>query len=149
MKNFRVYPIFGMSKDIKSMKAELCDQAGNIDIHLIKIAILPESANVNHWRQEIATFINKVHTLKGKNKRPSTKFILDATWGSIYDDIEFWRRGQERKYKSKCNVDDEVLSEMIEEYFTWLAMKLSHEGQVSRTEVYTKLDELVNVYLER
>lgn len=131
----------GMSKDMKTMRSYLEDRSEELTIHLMKLGMYPEHSSRMHWRKEVYSFLHQVQPLKGKNKFPSAKFILDSTWAKTGDGIRLWTSGIIRSY-GQSDQDIDVVYDKIQYYYEWSASELSRYGVIQPSMVYEKLDEL-------
>lgn len=94
-------------------------------------------------RGEILNFIHSVPTLKGKSKYPDKKWLQSVIWDSIdYNDISMWERGMIKKYGQGVKLFTLDFYDMCYSYVEWLSEMLTENGDVSRDEVYQKLEEL-------
>ena len=57
----------------KDLERSLKPITDNIIWHLFKLYLMPNNINRNHWKREIASFLNKVSKLTGSNKYPTAK----------------------------------------------------------------------------
>lgn len=143
-----IYTEYAMQKD--KIKNKLIDNTEPVIEHLLKLYLMPEHTSVNHWKQEIATFINKVGNLKGTNKFPKFKQIYDWTYGSYQDVITnpnyLDKMIKTIIYDYDLEIDyyiEEVVenfNRICETYFTWLARELSEWGVISKIDIYKTLD---------
>ena len=150
-----LYTEYAMQKD--KIKNKLIDNTEPIIEHLLKLYLMPEHSATNHWKQEIANFINKVGNLKGTNKFPKFKQIYDWTYGSYQDVITIpnyldkmiqtiiYDYDLEISYDIRDVVKD--FNKICETYFTWLAKELSSCGVVSKTDIYRELYSLYAPYI--
>lgn len=138
----KIYPFSRLQRDLKQ---DLYDKSSQCEDHLIKIFLFPEASAYNHWVTEVYSFLHDVKKLKGKNKRPSAKFILDHTWGywedTILDYIPTFFKDYPR-LKAVPESKYQLIYDNIYEYMKWLSEELSRVGRVSRFDVKSKLDEL-------
>ena len=134
--------IFAMALPKKEVAARLDEVTRPLTQHLIKIMLWPGSRDAAHWRQEIYNFLHNVSKIKGTNKFPSANFIYKHTIGSNTDLISVWHDHIVDDYiaqhgSSRWGFDEYA----IQDYFRWLAGRLSEVGEVSRREVYAAIDE--------
>ena len=133
--------------DRRKIEDILVNKSPEILEHLIKIYFYPGNDSINHWKDEIYSFINRVPKVKFNNKFPSSKFIYDKTYGVWWDTIP--------------NIVDKVLDEygdsnrdsnmsdcldFCSRYFTWLSNELSSKGLISKKDVYEIIDNLLHDY---
>ena len=113
--------------------------------HLIKLWLYSDAETCNHWKQEVYSFLYQVPRLKGSNKFPSKKFILNNTIVINEDNILALLRivitDYRNQYEQK-NIEYPTMKKHILLYFDWLAEELSINGKVARNDVYAKLSEL-------
>lgn len=113
--------------------------------HLIKLWLYSDAETCNHWKQEVYGFLYQVPRLKGSNKFPSKKFILNNTIIVNEDNILALLRivitDYENQYEQK-KIEYPTMKKHILLYFDWLAEELSINGKVARNDVYAKLSEL-------
>lgn len=143
MRRFVKVPVLGMSKDMKTLKKSLEGKSSGIITHMMRLYKYPENDSVNHWKSEIFNFIHSVPTLKDKSKYPDKKWPQSVIWDSIdYNDISMWERGMIKKYGQGVKLFTLDFYDMCYSYIEWLSEMLSENGDVSRDEVYQKLEEL-------
>lgn len=134
--------IKSMSESQSKIYDRLTSNIDELDAHLIKVALYRNSENLHHWIQEIYSFVHDVHKLKGKNKLPSKKFLLNAL--SINEDrIEFMILGIMEDY-SDVSYDLEKIQRFVHSYHDWLAEELSTKSIVSKTSVSSVILKLIN-----
>ena len=137
--------IRAMSEDQKSIQSELKSHSEQLDEHIIRLMLYPTSEYVPHWKQEIWNFLHRVDKLKGKNKFPKAQFILDSI--STHNDMIEELRGLVEDLESELTpvkIDTQNIIAVLEAYQKWISEKLSVQGVVRQSEVYAKLDELMN-----
>ena len=79
----------------KEIERELKPKTENIIEHLFKLYLVPEHTAVNHWKQEIYSFLHTIDKLKGSNKRPTKEQIYKWTFGKkedLFDDDYYTKR---------------------------------------------------------
>lgn len=112
--------------------------------HLIKLYLYPDNRSVNHWRREVAKFLNSTDTLKGSHKLPSAGFIMKNTFKVHQTSIPAYVKQIVYLY-SKPDVDVnkhiDTIVYQIRKYFEWVAGRLSHELQIPFPDIYTYLEE--------
>lgn len=139
----------------KDLERSLKPITDNIIWHLFKLYLMPNNINRNHWKREIASFLNKVSKLTGSNKYPTAKQLYAWTYNKWWDVItdtsymkvmvrdildEYTDIEEIRKtYPQIC----EEFNFICESYFKWLCEGLSEIGIVARADIYNKIDELV------
>lgn len=121
--------------------------------HLLKLILMPNNSARNHWQGEIAGQLNYIRSMKGNNKYPSSKMLIQwmyynskdlmCTKSSIQVDLN--NIFDDYGYEYTDSLDDLIskLQNVCYAYFSWLAQKLSEAGAVRNQEIYKKLDMLV------
>lgn len=137
--------ILGFSRRKSDIAAMIEDNTREIIQHLIKLWLYSDAETCNHWKQEVYGFLYQVPRLKGSNKFPSKKFILNNTIVINEDNILALLRivitDYSNQYEQK-NIEYPTMKKHILLYFDWLAEELSINGKVARNDVYAKLSEL-------
>ena len=141
-----------MKKYIKAFASNRSDIAADIEskafpimIALAQLYIFPKNRNRNHWQGEIWAFLHTISNLNGSNKTPSTDFILDNT---IRCNIKYVSSAadaaidKEEDEIPREHIDIDKLTDMMRDYFSWLANELHEYRYVTKNAVYAKLDEL-------
>lgn len=139
----------------KEIERMLSDKTEMVITHILYIIMAPQSETVNHWCQEIFSFISKVDLLKGKNRYPSAKNIYSWTYGKKQDTIthdvarvKIKIRNAISKEHFKGEYDANTIADKLdnacEKYFSWLADQLSRYGEVASDDVEEVLKKLVN-----
>ena len=139
--------VFAMSLPKHEIAARLEETTRTLIRHLIKLQLYGDtSPSANHWRQEIYAILHNVSKIRGSNKLPSQKFILDNTINVNRDLIPAWTRHIVTDYSDDVDQDMQIdvtkLEDKITDYYMWLAAELSEYGDISRTDCYNKLKEL-------
>ena len=136
--------IRSMSEARSKVHDQIASVAYEMDRHIMKLMLYPDTEYVEHWEKEIAGFLNHVPKMKGSNKYPSAKFIIDAV--SIYEDaIEDMLPVLKEDY-SRLHAADVTLADIehvIAQYHKWLSTALAEKGQVSQVAIINKLHELI------
>ena len=128
-----------------------------IILHLIKLKLMPYNQSCNHWKQEIATFLNRIEYLKGGKKYPSSKQLFDWSYKTEQDSVQTisWMKGLVNDLEEEYNCDfgfkntfdieqfSIIIDTLCTSYFTWLCVELSKNGYVSRSDIYNKLNNLL------
>ena len=139
--------IVGMA-DTKSEIGRLVAAASEqIDLHIIKLLLMPESNDANHWKQEIYSFLRNVNRLKSSKKWPEFDFLLERI--SCHEDIvENLRFLVEQDYPAalQSNVSNNDIIKAFQEYHHFLAAGLSSKGVIGRQDCYDVLDNIVDKY---
>lgn len=138
--------IVAMSFDREKVRDILISSSEKIIEHLIKILYYPNSDNVDHWKIEVYSFLNRVPKLKGSNKWPSKKFILSSISG-YNDAIEAFTNPVIHKYGTpETNIPDSEIVKAIESYQDYLSSILSAQGYILDSDIYSKIDDIVSKY---
>jgi hypothetical protein len=137
--------IYAMSKAQRAIYAEVEAASKQIDQHLIRLMLYPDSEHVSHWKQEICSFLNSVDLLKGKNKWPSKRLLMKAltTHNDILDTYT-WQVIDWEDELTPLNVSPSTIRRGVEFYQDWLAECLSENGAISKKLAYRVLDDIVN-----
>lgn len=124
---------------------KLTAKAPEINKHIIKLILFPNHTAYNHWKQEIYSFANQVQFVKGKNKFPKEKFILECL-SIANDQTERYIDWIVKEYKDSTPeyAYPGQIQSAIEEYQKWVAHELSTQGFIVSYDAYDKLDEIVN-----
>lgn len=137
--------IRSMSEARSKIHDQIASVAYEIDRHIMKLMLYPDTEYVEHWEKEIAGFLNHVPKMKGSNKYPSSRFILDAI--GIYEDALDDMLPVLKEDYSMLHAVDLSLSDIehvICQYHRWLSSVLAEKGQVSQVAVINKLHELLH-----
>jgi hypothetical protein len=126
--------------------------------HICKIVLMPESNAINHWKQEIANFLFEVDKIKGNNKYPSEKQIMNWTYNKqedmLTDATKMKRKlidvidDYEIDYAIEFTVAISIINDFCKDYFSWISKELAKYGYVNRRMVYEQLNFLIKKYLE-
>lgn len=137
----------------REIERKLSDNTDKVIEHLLKLYLMPKHTAKNHWIGEIANFLNKVNRFTGKNKFPDAKQIYAWTyfkWKDLVTDTSYmniWVDNICDEYNIEINKSiEDICSEfdyVCEQYFRWLASKLSVGGVVERQSIFKKLNELL------
>jgi hypothetical protein len=141
------------AKAKNTMEQELQAKVDVILEHLIKLILMPDNETYKHWQGEIAGQLHTVHKLKGKNKYPTYKQLYDWTYIYALDEItdimrlKMQIKNLEMDYNFNPTMNATQLSNKLNDvcicYFDWLCHELSEKGFVSNTQIYRKLDMLI------
>ena len=135
--------IRSMSEAQSKIYDKLSSVANQIDMHIIKILLYPESPYVDHWMHEVWSFLNIVGKLKGSNKYPKSAFIKKSL--SIYNDMIdaliqlVWDSESEL---TPADVPLSCIKHCLEDYQNWISSELSSHGFVKQSDVKSKLTEI-------
>lgn len=136
--------IRAMSEERSAIKSELSKASDQLNMHLIKVMLYPDADCLNHWKGEIYAFLHKVDKLKGKNKWPKADFIKQCI--STHNDMieQYVILVEDEEYElTPRSINIRTLELAIDDYDNWIADELSNHGVVKRSDVYRKIDELV------
>lgn len=141
-----------MSENKSQIRQDIVNVEGKIIEHLLKCFLYKDSTNnLNHWKQEIFSFLYEVPKLKNTKKFPSYKLLYSFTIERIYDTlldrIEPRIKNLEFKgYPKVNNYNKKDLYNAILEYYNWLIKELSKTGFVESKSVFNKIDEIIQKY---
>lgn len=118
--------------------------------HLIKCLMYSDSNNLEHWKKEIYSFVNRINPLKGINKYPTYKQLkswiinkfsdtLKQTIYAIADSINY-------EYHKNIEYNSAKLAQCVIAYYEWLMINLSQKGVISLQEVSKEIDALIQSY---
>lgn len=135
--------IRAMSFDKQTISSNLVSKASPLTDHLIKLYLFSDCEYVNHWRQEVWGFLNKVPKMRHNNKFPSYKFIFDHVSGycDMTEEI-MYQMLDKYSMLTPVRLDVDELKSILNSYFEWLSKELASRGVVDPSEVYSKLEEL-------
>ena len=136
--------IRAMADSPKEIAAHLKNISWEIDEHIIKLLILPNCREANHWKREVARFLSRIDKLKSKNKWPKASFIRDnlAVHNDMIDELVYqvWNNLSEA---NKRYLKIGTIKQCIEVYQSWIATELSKNGAIEYVKIYDKLDEII------
>ncbi len=140
--------ILGHAKKLSDIGAEIEESTQPIVQHLAKLYLFPESRDVDHWREEVATFLNSVPLRKGKNKLPSAQFIYKNTFEANEAYIAQYYNVVCVDYVSDDNpvtrqprsINDFV--NKVKLYYIWLSNNLSRFRVLPNLEIKNELKDL-------
>ena len=144
--------VIAMSESKKALHERLGNASVKINEHMITLLMFPNTSNYNHWKQEVYNFVSIVPVLKGTNKWPNRRIILDGL--SVYLDrrpLEILKKRVLRDYSHLDALDTsiEAISRALEIYYNFISAELSQYGEVEREAAYQKIDEIVDKYSGR
>ena len=144
--------INAMAEQKKEIERSLSPKTDMIIEHMLYLCLAPNCTTVNHWMDEIYSFISKIDKLKGKNRFPSARMIYEWTYSKKQDLVKDtrWLSVMIEDAKDKENIADDFdvqyvmndLDAMCMSYFKWLSEELASVGAVSRKSVREKLKAL-------
>jgi len=139
-----------MKQYIVGMAFRRSDLGDWIDNHTFQVMValaqlyLFPSGNRIHWRKEVWEKFSRMYTLKKTNKLPDSDFILQNSWGrnkhNVLNALNY-AIDKEDSYSPRIYTYDEFY-QIVEDYFIWLASKLSKNETVRLAEVKEELDSL-------
>lgn len=134
-----------IERDIKYNSRELIE-------HLLKCLLFQNTTNnLNHWGQEVYSYLKDVQKLKGSNKLPSEKMLYNCTLGYFADSLLmklniYIESICEEENISIKEYDKKLLYDCIIDYYKWLVPILSTKGAVKPSEVKAQINILINKY---
>lgn len=140
-----------MKRYIRCQAKPLSDIGADLEQHtppviqaLIQLYLYPDVTTTEHWRQEVWANLHSVDLRKGTNKLPKRDFILKNTIVPNMRFIEsFVASVIDKEYEfDPIDVDYDDLCGLIDNYFDWLATRLSETRYVACREIYTKLKSI-------
>lgn len=131
---------------LSEIKSDLRGKYMNTCIkHLLKLYLFPNSQNKNHWRIEVYASFNKIAKLKENNKYPKPELIFSTIWNHYSDilvnfveDI-FEEESDEEVIVTVTGFEAEI---KLRQYIEWLSNQLGTKGSITKSEVYSKLEEI-------
>lgn len=139
--------IRSMSEAQSKIYDKLTDRSEQIDQHIIRILLFPDSRYVDHWMHEIWASLHTVDRLKGKNTWPKEKFIKKCL--STHNDILDVYTEVVKDIESSLIPNDVpavCILYSIEAYQDWIARELSINGYVTQAAVKAKLSDIIRKY---
>lgn len=137
--------ILGFALRRSEIAARLEENTRILMMHLIKLWMFPGASEVNHWRNEVYSFLNQVPRLKGVNKFPSSEFIFNSTFvpnesciDDLYEDVYDDYTDNHTLDRTNCD----AMHQVIEDYYIWISDILSKRGVVSHKKVLQELEIL-------
>ena len=135
------------TKKANLIAQDVDSKSRNIINHLIKCSLYPDYQDYSHWKKEIYNFLNDIYLVKGKNMYPSYKQLYKWTIGTfgdvLYSRLDRYIKDIMSDYKI-VEYDKNKVYNIIIEYYKWLILNLSKQGEVTSLEVSNKIDELVD-----
>ena len=137
--------IRSMSEAQSRIYDKLTELSWKIDEHIVKLLLLPDCQDANHWKREIARFLDHVDKLKGKNKYPDAKFIKKclSTHNDAADALLYSVSGNLSDTNQRL-ISEEDIHKALDTYQNWLAAELSAHGAIRYFDAYQVLDEIVD-----
>lgn len=121
--------------------------------HMLCIFYWRNETPVNHWKKEVASFLDQIPKLKG-NTTLSYKTVHQELYDYIsdilYDRIESFIIGI--MYKENYTLPDindpdvDNLKKFLESFYDFVALKVSEDGYILFADTYRKINELLEKY---
>lgn len=134
------------------LEDNLIDINPKITEHLLKCFLYKNTTNnLEHWKQDIYSFLHEVPVLKQNKKLPSYKFLINNTF-NIYSEVLMNRLDAKirdlikKGYPEISNYNKQNLYSAIYNYYDWLCKLLASNGYIELSEICDKIDELINEY---
>lgn len=145
--------IFAFADAKDNIKNKLKDKSDELVYHLVKIFIFPNCGITSHWCQEVYGFIHSVPKMKNKNKFPKKEFIFDNTFGVWGDTVESCIITAIKDHPNLVPMFNKenglgVCEAAVRKYFNWLSEELSNIGRVASSDVYKKIDSLIEEVIQ-
>lgn len=137
--------IFSHAMGRSQFVAELEDTVRPTVKHLIKLACWPNAQEVDHWRDEVYSFLHNVPLLKSSKRLPTANLIYQNTYKIDEPYMQTWYKNTVLDYSDEYGYPEKSFYEImpiVESYYRWLSLKLSTTGDVSKKEITAKLKEL-------
>ena len=139
-----------MSENRKEIYRKLNDKIFLLFSHSAKCILYQDTlSSLNHWKKELLNFIPYISKKRNNKKYPTYKELLNNVYCAIEDfeckpnfisnylfDLEY----------PKINCNNKLLTKLSLEYCRWHLETLSKNGVISKSEISTKIDELINKY---
>lgn len=138
----------GFADSRSQIKSDLRSAAKIVLNHLIKVWLYPTAQEQNHWKQEIAQSLNDVPKLKGRNRYPDYRFLIQNTWNvyedSLEDRVDVIISSIE---EAPIAFDFDDLYRAISDYFDWICFRLTEKGIVKYSDIYEEIESLRRSYI--
>lgn len=142
-----------MAYNIKDIYRKIDDKIEIVIKHLILCIIFSEVSNetLDHWKAEVYNNIHRMWKVKGTNKLP-TYTQLKTNCIDTWSDSLLQSLDKEIKSLSKIESLDidtynvNKLYDCIINYFEWLFKELSKSESIDYTDIYDKIDNLIELY---
>ena len=137
--------IRSMSEAQSKIYDKLTDASWRVDQHIVKLLLLPDCQEANHWKREIARFIDHTSKLQRTNKWPTAKFIKKclSTHNDMVD-VLLRQVSNSLKEANKRTISEEDVLRALNAYQDWLASQLSARGAIDYDDAYEVLDRIVD-----
>lgn len=145
--------IFAFADAKDNIKNKLKDKSDELVYHLVKIFIFHNCGITSHWCQEVYGFIHSVPKMKNKNKFPKKEFIFDNTFGVWGDTVGSCIIIAIKDYPDLFPLFNQenglsICENAVRKYFEWLSEELSNIGRVASSDVYKKIDALIEEVIQ-
>lgn len=142
-----------MAYNIKDIYRKIDDKIEIVIKHLILCIVFSKVSGetLDHWKSEVYNNIHRMWKVKGTNKLP-TYTQLKTNCIDTWSDSLLQSLDNEIKSLSKIenlmitNYNTDKLYECIINYFEWLFTKLSKTESIDYTNIYNKIDDLIQMY---
>lgn len=142
-----------MAYNIKDIYRKIDDKIEIVIKHLILCIVFSEVSGetLDHWKYEVYSNMHRMWKVKGTNKLP-TFIQLKTNCIDTWSDSLLTSLDNEIKSLSKIenlmitNYNTDKLYECIINYFEWLFTKLSKTESIDYTNIYNKIDDLIQMY---
>ena len=143
--------LYELADSKHKIEDDLRNNSNQLLFHLGKIFFMRNRQELSHWKDEVYSFYRTVNKLKNTKKYPKANFIYFNLFGNredspksiienVYDELDM-------KYSIKINKSyGNIFLRFVSEYCKWLSQSLSDNGYVSRSDVRSKIDELLSKY---
>jgi len=121
--------------------------------HMLCIFYWRDEKPINHWKKEVASFLDQIPRLKG-NATLSYKTVYQELYGYIsdilYDRIQSFIVGimYKENYLLPDIEDPNVnnLKKFLDSFYDYISHELSTNGYILFADTYKKIDELLEKY---
>lgn len=136
--------ISAMSKAQSKVYDQISAASEQIDIHIAKIMLYPDSPYVDHWMHEIWSFLPRISRLKGTNKLPKPSLIRKALReeNDSLNTFIIIAEEDEEDLDSRI-VTLQEYEYVVTSYQDWICQILSTSERVRQVDVKAKLHELI------
>lgn len=136
--------ILGMSMKRKELGDYIDNHTWQVMVALAQLYLFPNGNRV-HWRKEVWEKFSKIYPLKKSNRLPDANFIFENSWGRNKDQISNAMRyatDKEDEYTPQAHATVDEFYFIVQDYFRWLADKLSKDPILLLADVKAELDSL-------
>lgn len=135
--------IVGMAMKRNDLGDWIDNHTFQVMVALAQLYLFPQGNRV-HWRKEVWEKFSRMYTMKRANKLPSADFILQNSWERNKRNVQNalnYAIDKESSYTPVSHTYDEFY-QIVEDYFIWLASKLSVNETLRLPDVRDELDSL-------